>query len=455
LGGIFINYRHGPHSVAVAALAELLGAHFGRDRVFVDHRMRSGSRYPDELRARLADADVLVAVVNEGWLDEFDRRESDSHEFDWVRWEIAQALSSTTEVVPVLLEDVDPPTKVALPEDIREFALLQATRLRAAHLAEDADRLVLNLERWVAPEQPPRPRREIRKRALWLRAAPLLLGVLVLPPVPAVLVDGGAREYLTMAILSLFGMIAYLIGLIAQVLLLKPSHRLEIRFNSMPYRQFISKTWVIMGLLGVLLVSVLVDFVRKGDYWRFSFALAIAVCVGFWAHQMLRRYAEHDEEWPPPPSAERHQIRRTAFRLHERLTTWPDWRPPRSRLHQEQAAQVYLDLAEARMALLARRDCSWWSWLTADHSKHPIVFAAWMMSVIVLMATATVMHIAPARLLVPTGVVALIALALATTCITLDRLVKRRDAAWLAAELTEWQLTVGPLVFLREHVRGR
>ncbi|MEU4742216.1 TIR domain-containing protein [Actinosynnema sp. NPDC023658] len=450
MSGIFINYRHGLHSVAVAALAERLAMHFGRDRVFVDHQMWSGSRYPDELRARLADANVLVAVVHEGWVDEFDRRD-----VDWVRLEIAQALSDSTEVVPVLLDDVSPPTKATLPEDIEEFALLQATRLRAAHLTEDVDRLILNLERWIAPDLPPQPREGVRPRSLWLRAAPLLLSVLVVPFAPPLLVDGGATEFITMAVVSLLFMIAYLIAVTAQALVHKPAHRLETRLTSMPYRQYISRTWVTLGLLGVLLASVLIDFARKGPYWRFSLALAVAVCVVFWAHQLLRRNAEHDEEWPPQPSAERHQIRRTAIRLHERLTTWQDWRPPRSRLHQDQAAQVYLDLAEARVALLARRDCSWRSWLTAGYSKHPIVFAAWVVGVTGLMVTATVLHTNPARLLLSTGVMFLVALTVATTCVTVDRFVKRRDAGWLAAELTEWQQAVGPLVFLREHMRER
>ncbi|QQQ78176.1 toll/interleukin-1 receptor domain-containing protein [Saccharothrix sp. 6-C] len=450
LSGIFINYRHGPHSVAVAALAERLSMHFGRDRVFVDHRMNSGSHYPDELRARLADADVLVAVVHQGWADEFGRRDP-----DWVRREIAQALSDATEVVPVYLEDVDTPTQGALPEDIRAFALLQGARLRAAHLAEDMDRLVLNLERWIAPDLPPRPREEARHRAWWLRTAHLWACALVLPFAPPLLVDGGAEEFAMMALMSLFAMIAYLMVLTALTLALKPVHRLEVRLNSMPYRQYIRKTWITLGLLGVMLTSVLVDFVRKGAYWRFSLVLAIAVCVVFWSHQLLRRYTDHDEEWPPQPSAERHQIRRTAIRLRERLTTWPDWRPPRSRLHQEQAAQVYLDLAEAKVALLARRDCPWRSWLTAEHSNYPLVFAAWAVGVISLMVTAAAMHTDPARLLLSTGVIALVASAVAAACITLDRLVKRRDAGWLAAELTEWQRTVGPLVFLREHIRGR
>ncbi|AXX32181.1 TIR domain-containing protein [Actinosynnema pretiosum subsp. pretiosum] len=79
---------------------------------------------------RLEGADVVVSVVHEGRADSLGRREP-----DWVRDEIVQAFRRGVPVVPVLLDDVRPPVKDELPEDIREFAVLRATRLRAVETA--------------------------------------------------------------------------------------------------------------------------------------------------------------------------------------------------------------------------------------------------------------------------------------------------------------------------------
>lgn len=146
---IFINYRKGLHSIAVSALAERLAQHFGSDAVFYDVRLTSGSRYPDELRLRLNACDVLVALIHASWVrDLADRRDQ---RLDWVEYEISNALADGKQVIPVLLDQAEPPTPDQLPSSIAELALRQMLRLRATHFTNDLDNLIWQLERHVAP----------------------------------------------------------------------------------------------------------------------------------------------------------------------------------------------------------------------------------------------------------------------------------------------------------------
>ncbi|WP_158846664.1 toll/interleukin-1 receptor domain-containing protein [Saccharothrix deserti] len=447
MSGIFINYRHGPHSVAVAALADRLAAHFGRERVFVDHRMASGSRYPDELREHLAAADVLVAVIHTGWVDGFDR------DPDWVRWEIATALDTGKEVVPLLLEDTPPPTRAELPEDIGELAMRQATRVRAAHLAEDVDRLVLRLDEWVSPSRPATPRPSPKPRRPWLRAAPWSAAVVLLPVLMALAYGNESWTYVAAAVISLVVMIWTAMSFLVELLMVKPSTRLERRTGVLPYRQFLRRSLAVFALAAGLIAIQLIDFARQGGQWRIYVALVIGVFCFYYIDRMLYRKIRHDQEWPPEPSLERHQIRRTAVRLHEALTASPGRYPSRSRLHQEQAVQVYLDLAETRLILIARRDCTWRAWLTAGHTVVPITFLAWTAGITGLMVTAAVLHAmsgsTSTRLYFAGVVMVLIAAAAAVAGIALNRLVERRTDSQVVAELTEWQQTLGPLIFVR------
>jgi hypothetical protein len=453
LTGIFINYRHGPHSVSVAALADRLAAHFGHEQVFVDHRMASGSRYPDELRDHLAAADVLVAVIHTGWVDGFDR------EHDWVRWEIGTALATGKEVVPLLLEDTRPPTRADLPEEIGELALRQADRIRAAHLADDVDRLVLRLERWVARDHPTTSRPPLRPPRLWRAATPLSALVVVPPVGAAVALGNDPGAYLVVALASLVGMMSVALTFAGQSLMSKPVSRLERRTGELPYVEYLRTYWVLGGLSLAVLAIGLIEFIRQGGQWRIYLMLFFLVLFAHYVDRLRRRYTRYDREWPPEPSPDRHRVRRTAVRLHEFLTGPPGPYPSRSRLHREQAAQVYLELAEVRLFLIARRDCTWRDWSVAGHTAVPITFLAWTAGITGLLTTASVLRAAsgePAtRVYLAGTVVVLITAATAAASIALHRLDARRTDSRVVAELTEWQQVLGPLVFVRDDTRVR
>jgi hypothetical protein len=446
--GIFINYRSGgSHSVAVAALAERLAHHFGADEVFVDHQMLTGVRYNIELEERLAASDVLIAVINEGWATAW-KPESEK---DWVRYEIATALATGKQVIAVLLEDVARPTRDQLPSDIAELTLRQDTRLRAARFAEDFGDLAWVLERHVtAGRTEPPPRREPQpKRVVWTFLSALLVGLLL----PAVRWLGNDFDWAAFTAFALLLTMLMALGVLMQVFLRltrMSTYRHERRYGVMPYRQYLRKIWILIALGFVAVVHGFLDFVKRGDTWRITVVLVSLVGLAYYAHQMAMRRNNEDTEWPPLVSTEPHIFRRAAARLHERLMTWPEWRRPRSRLHQDQAVQVYLALAQVRLDLRDRANDTWVRWLAARRSGAPALSLGVAASAVTYQITALILlgH-ASLWLYVYSGVVVVIAPALAVLASVIEHRTERRHLAWLVDELTEWQVKTGPAVFER------
>ncbi|AXX32180.1 hypothetical protein KCV87_31620 [Actinosynnema pretiosum subsp. pretiosum] len=148
---------------------------------------------------------------------------------------------------------------------------------------------------------------------------------------------------------------------------------------------------MVFALTFVPLVSNSVEIVqRNGGEWLP--AVLVVVCSAYYLDRRMRGIAEWYEQWPDKPSTSRGGIGRAAVRLRERATMWPDWRSPRSRLHQQQAVLVYLELAEAKLALISRRDCRWWRWCAGAHGVLPIASAGAAAGVTALVVTAGVLN---------------------------------------------------------------
>src|SRR5499433_1679199 len=105
MGGVFINYRGADSDTAAALIDRELAARLGSDRVFLDCRsIPAGADFAEELVRRLRACSVLVVVIGPRWLTLTDpagqRRIDDPR--DWIRREIAEALSGGLRGVPVL-----------------------------------------------------------------------------------------------------------------------------------------------------------------------------------------------------------------------------------------------------------------------------------------------------------------------------------------------------------------
>jgi hypothetical protein len=123
----FINYRSIDVPFAAGMIDRVLANRFGRDRVFLDSRsIRPGTYFPPEIWRALRSAKVVIVVIGPRWFDRGrDGRRLIDRPDDYVRREIAMALTRGGWVLPVLIEDVPRIDARELPADIAELAFLQ------------------------------------------------------------------------------------------------------------------------------------------------------------------------------------------------------------------------------------------------------------------------------------------------------------------------------------------
>jgi hypothetical protein len=139
-GKVFINYRRDDDQ--------------GKDRLFMDVEglILGGEDFVEELRAQVAQCDVLLAVIGPRWLtvaDEGGRRRLDNPE-DWVRVEIEGALETGKHVMPVLVGGAGIPRADDLPEPLRPLTRLQAIRVMPDRFNADAAGLVSQVKTALA-----------------------------------------------------------------------------------------------------------------------------------------------------------------------------------------------------------------------------------------------------------------------------------------------------------------
>jgi TIR domain len=118
-GSIFISYRR----KEAVAFAGRLAAELRRDgyEVFIDVGIHAGEKWREKIEQALSSCAVLLAVMGRDWLemkDDHGRRRLDDSD-DVVRFEIEAALQRDVPVIPVLIDDAEPPKRSELPTSLR------------------------------------------------------------------------------------------------------------------------------------------------------------------------------------------------------------------------------------------------------------------------------------------------------------------------------------------------
>jgi hypothetical protein len=149
---IFLSYRREDSEGHTGRMRDWLARRFGEERVFQDvDGIEPGEDFAARLGQKLAECDVLLAMIGRQWLTVTDaegrRRIEDSR--DWVRQEIEMALERGVTVVPVLVGGARMPREADLPPSLAPLARRNAVTM-GPHWGSDVERLADAIERAVS-----------------------------------------------------------------------------------------------------------------------------------------------------------------------------------------------------------------------------------------------------------------------------------------------------------------
>lgn len=156
---VFISYRRQASDLYATILYDRIAAAVPGVRVFRDRdSLVPGVVYAEEIRESIRSCDIVLALIDEQWLrakDEQGRRRLDDPG-DWVRIELAAALSSGKTIVPCLIGRAKLPAREALPTDLAGLEERQAIRLSKEIPRTDTEPLIRVIREWrpAGREQP-------------------------------------------------------------------------------------------------------------------------------------------------------------------------------------------------------------------------------------------------------------------------------------------------------------
>jgi hypothetical protein len=139
---VFLSYRKSDTGSEVGRLADSLKQNLGRRLVFRDLAdIPPGAAFDAVLERELDAARLVLVLIGPGWLEALEQRLVQPG-IDYVRIEVATALSKGKRVIPILLRGAALPQAGALPEDLRPLAKRQAMTLRDEAWNSDVARLL-------------------------------------------------------------------------------------------------------------------------------------------------------------------------------------------------------------------------------------------------------------------------------------------------------------------------
>jgi uncharacterized protein YecT (DUF1311 family) len=149
-GKIFISYRRGDDPGSAGRLFDALKAAFDSDELFLDvDNIEPGLDFADVIHERIAQSEVLLAVIGKHWCDARDKdgRRRLENSSDNVRIEIESALNQKKRVIPVLFGDTPMPTVSDLPESLSGLSRRNAVSIRHERFSDDTKHLTNSLRK--------------------------------------------------------------------------------------------------------------------------------------------------------------------------------------------------------------------------------------------------------------------------------------------------------------------
>ncbi|WNG19044.1 TIR domain-containing protein [Cystobacter fuscus] len=142
---IFVSYRREDSPGHIGRLYDHLVTHFGEKLVFRDiETIEPGADFMHAIGEAVESSGVLLAVIGPQWLDARDkqgRRRLDNPR-DFVRLEVAEALSRDVRVIPVLVGGATIPSEEELPPDLAPLARRNAIEISDSRFRTDMAHLI-------------------------------------------------------------------------------------------------------------------------------------------------------------------------------------------------------------------------------------------------------------------------------------------------------------------------
>jgi len=154
MAGLFISYRREDSAPYAGRLYDRLSRDLAEHEVFIDiDTIDPGDDFVEVINARLDSCNAVIALIGRSWTTSTDRtgaRRLDNPD-DYIRKEIATALSRKVRVIPVLVGGAEMPRSTDLPDDLKPLSRRNAIELRDTRFHGDVDRLIETLRRTTAP----------------------------------------------------------------------------------------------------------------------------------------------------------------------------------------------------------------------------------------------------------------------------------------------------------------
>ncbi len=165
-GLIFISYRREESRWSARSLYDRLSASFGPKQIFMDiDAIALGEDFIKAIERTVSECDVLIAIIGANWLtskdDQGDRRLNNPEDF--VRMEIATALSRDIRVIPVLVDGALMPRPTELPDDLKPLVRRNALRISDTSFDGDCQRLVAAIKQVLETERLEKERLETER----------------------------------------------------------------------------------------------------------------------------------------------------------------------------------------------------------------------------------------------------------------------------------------------------
>lgn len=147
---IFISYRREDSAMATGRISDRLAQVFGRQHLFqdIDH-IPLGVDFRRTLNQAISESAVMLVIIGRSWVtitDDRGRRRLDDPG-DYVRLEVAAALTRGIPVIPVLVEGATMPAESQLPEEIKPLAYRNGVDVRSdMHFPADVEQLIRRLK---------------------------------------------------------------------------------------------------------------------------------------------------------------------------------------------------------------------------------------------------------------------------------------------------------------------